>query len=378
MIDERWQSVKRILAVRLDNVGDVLVTTPALRGIKESLPGVHLTLLARPNGAQVARCNPDIDEVILYQAPWMDPWERLSQDSDWELRFIADLKARQFDGAIIFTSVPRQSSLPAAYLCYLAGIPLRAAASIDGSGSLLTTRHKHPDRLMHEVERNLDLIAGLGFSASSSQLVLQIPEQAYPTLADVLPFDIRRRVQNKPRSSSAASVADPLYPLVVLHPGCSMPIRTYPWEGFAAVADLLIDQLGATVVLTGAADEQDLVERIQQRMRHRVPAMTGILSFEQLSALIDTADLIVTNNTGPMHIAAAVKTPVVALFALTHPPDQWKPWDVPHRLLFTDVPCRYCYITRYCPTNQECLRTVTPDMIVDAATELLSRYRSGI
>ncbi|HEY8597240.1 MAG TPA: hypothetical protein VIL85_02350, partial [Thermomicrobiales bacterium] len=136
MIDPRWREARRILAVRLDNLGDVLVTTPAIHAIKASLPDATITLLASPVGTQAARLNPDIADVITYEAPWMDPWSRLPQDPAREAAIIAAVRAGAFDGAIIFTSF-RQSPLPAAYLCYLAGIPLRLAASIDGPGSLL-------------------------------------------------------------------------------------------------------------------------------------------------------------------------------------------------------------------------------------------------
>src|SRR5579863_1603922 len=115
MIDEQWRSARKILAVRLDNLGDVLVTTPALHAIKASLPGATLTLLASPVGAQVGRLCPDVDDVIVYDAPWMDPWGRLPQDPAREQRMIAEIAARHFDAAIIFTSY-HQSSLPAAYL----------------------------------------------------------------------------------------------------------------------------------------------------------------------------------------------------------------------------------------------------------------------
>src|SRR5579864_2662987 len=101
MIDEQWRSVQRILAIRLDNLGDVLVTTPALHAIKSSLPAAQLTLLASPVGAQVARLNPDIDDVIVYEAPWMDPWHKLPQNSRREQQMIAAIRERQFDGAII-------------------------------------------------------------------------------------------------------------------------------------------------------------------------------------------------------------------------------------------------------------------------------------
>jgi lipopolysaccharide heptosyltransferase II len=362
MLDERWRDARNILLIRLDNLGDVLLTTPAFHAVKETLPEARLTLLASPVGAQVAELDPDIDEVIVYQSPQMDPWRTLPQDSEREQHMIALLKARHFDGALIFTSF-RQSSLPAAYLCYLADIPLRAAASIDGSGSLLTTRHKHPEHMMHEVERGLDLVAALNMHTSERAMVLKVPDS------------VRERIVQ--RLEQTATVAETVHsgPLVVVHPGCSMPARTYPWEMYAEVVSLLISRLGARVCLTGVASERELVERIIARVpadrRSAIQNMAGELMFPELCALIQHADLTVTNNTGPMHISSAVKTPVVALFALTNPPEQWGPWQVPHRLLFHDVSCRICY-SRVCPYQHECLRLVTPKMVVSAANELLA------
>lgn len=364
MIDERWQSARRILAIRLDNLGDVLVTTPAIHAIKTSLPGVELSLLASPVGAQVARLNPDIDEVIVYEAPWMDPWQNLPQNSKREQQMIEKIKERQFDGAIIFTSY-HQSSLPAAYLCYLADIPLRLAASIDGPGSLLTTRHKHPEPMMHEVERGLDLVNAIGLSTNALDLVLKVPIRARGKVYEFL------SVQN----------IDPFRPLCVIHPGCSMPARTYPHEMYSQVIDLVIERLNATVVVTGTQDEQALVEQVldnvQEHNRKTILTCAGTLAFPDFCALIEAADLMITNNTGPMHIAAAVKTPVVALFALTNPPEQWGPWRVPHRQLYHEVSCRICY-HRICPFHHECLRMVAPDLVVDAARELLLESIPGV
>ena len=357
MIDEQWRSVQRILAVRLDNLGDVLLTTPAIHAIKDSLPGARLTLLASPVGAQIARLNPDIDDVIDYEAPWMDPWHKLPQDSQREQRMIATIREQHFDGAIIFTSY-HQSPLPAAYLCYLANIPLRVAASVDGPGSLLTTRHKHPQHIMHEVERGLDLVGAIGLTTNRLDLALKVPDVARETAFDFL----------------SAHGVDSQRPLVVVHPGCSMPARTYPWDMYAQVIDLLVERLGAAVVVTGSGDERALVEqvldRVQENNRGAALACAGMLPFPSFCALIEAAELTITNNTGPMHISAAVKTPVVALFALTNPPEQWGPWRVPHRQLYHDVACRICY-SRICPYGHECLRLVTPGMVVNAAAELL-------
>ncbi len=361
MIDERWQTVKKVLLVRLDNLGDVLLTTPAFHAVKAALPDASLTLLASSIGAQVAALNPDIDDVIVYPAPWMDPWRKMPQDSEREQRMIAELKARRFDGAIIFTSF-RQSPLPSAYLCYLADIPLRVAASIDGPGSLLTTRHKHPDVIIHEVEHNLDLVRVLGIDTDERDLVLSVPESARREVTQLL-------------DSYAIS-----RPLVVVHPGCTMPARTYPWEMYVEVIDLLIEQMGAFVVVTGMSDERPLVEQILERVkaenRSATLAMAGTLPFPQFCALLEAADLTVTNNTGPMHVSAAVKSPVIALFALTNPPEQWGPWHVPHRQMYHDVPCRICY-SRICPIQHECLRMVSPQMVGEASMALLAETRAG-
>jgi lipopolysaccharide heptosyltransferase II len=359
MIDERWQAVRRVLLVRLDNLGDVLVTTPAMHAVRQSLPDAELTLLASPVGAQVGRLNPDLDNVIVYDAPWMDPWSQLPQQPEREQALIAQIAERRFDGAIIFTSY-HQSALPAAYLCYLAAIPLRAAASIDGPGSLLTTRHKHPERMMHEVERGLDLVGALGMTTDETDLVLAVPDAARDELSSML----------------ATRAVDPQKPLVVIHPGCSMPARTYPWEMYADVADELIEQLDVSVVLTGAEAERELVERVQARMTRHAVAVAGDLSFPAFCGLIETADLTITNNTGPMHISATLKTPVIALFALTNPPEQWGPWHVRYRQLYHDVPCRICY-QRSCPYGHECLRLISPSMVVDAAAEMLTEGQLG-
>jgi ADP-heptose:LPS heptosyltransferase len=132
------------------------------------------------------------------------------------------------------------------------------------------------------------------------------------------------------------------------------------------------------VTVTGGPDEQELVDKVLARVpeeQHQATVgLAGVLPFPELCALIQSADLTITNNTGPMHVSAAVKTPVVALFALTNPPEQWGPWHVPHRQLYHDVPCRICY-SRVCPYQHECLRLISPAMVVTAAAELLAEVQ---
>jgi len=360
VIDRCWQSARRILAIRLDNLGDVLLVTPAIRAIKSALPHASVSLLASPTGAQVGRLNPDIADVLVMEAPWVDPWQEIPHCVDREERIIELLRERSFDAAIIFTS-ERQSPLPAAYLCYLAGIPLRLAASIDASGSLLTTRHRHSEEVVHEVERGLDLVGSIGIPPADRNLVLEIPNAARAQASELRSKWTDRSNGHRPR------------PLVVVHPGSSMAARRYPFEQYAAVVEALVKDLDADVAITGLANERGLIASIlglvSPTVRARVHDVADTLGFPEVCALIDTADLVVTNNTGPMHIASAVGTPVISLFALTNRPEQWGPWQVPHRILNRDVSCRYCH-SRICPSDQECLRPVSAADVIEAAREL--------
>ncbi len=157
-------------------------------------------------------------------------------------------------------------------------------------------------------------------------------------------------------------------PWVVIHPGATAASRRYPPEGFAVVADRLVS-LGYPVIFTGSEWEAEPVDRIRSLLNESAHSLACCLTLGKLAALIAMAPVLISSNTGPVHIAAAVGTPVVDLYALTNP--QHTPWQVPHRLLFHDVPCKYCYKS-ICPEgHHHCLRQVLPDTIVAATCELL-------
>ena len=333
-----WRDVKDLLCVRLDSLGDVLMTTPAMRALRDTL-GCRVTLLTSPAGAALAGLLPEADEVLVWRAPWMK-----GAPSGDDLAFVE--KLRGFDAAAIF-SVYSQSALPAAYLCSLAGIPRRLAHCRENPYHLLTDWVPDPEpatTVRHEVQRQLDLVAAIGCRTPDERLSFRLPDSA------------RERV----------AAMDLPAPLVVVHPGASAASRRYPPESYARALELL----GCEVVLTGDAAERDLVEGVRALMRVPSRSLAGRLDLAELGALIEAADLLICNNTGPAHIAAAVGTPVVDLYALTNP--QHTPWRVESRVLFHDVPCRNCYKS-VCPTGgHECLRGVTPERVAAAARELLA------
>jgi ADP-heptose:LPS heptosyltransferase len=200
-----WEAARRVLAVRLDAMGDVVMTGPAIRALAASGPGRTVTVLTSPGGAEAARLLPGVGEVICYEAPWMKASQ--PRPGSAALGMAARLREGCFDAAVIFTV--SQSPLPAALLCHLADIPLRLAHCRENPYQLLTDwiPEREPGALRrHEVRRQLDLVASLGGAVDDERLRLRIPETASRRVAALL-----------------AHVGPG--PVVAVHPGASAPSR---------------------------------------------------------------------------------------------------------------------------------------------------------
>src|SRR5690349_8405556 len=172
-----WLEARNIVAIRLDNIGDVLMLGPALRAVKESSPGARLTLLGTPSGTTAAPLLPWIDGVMVWRQVWQDVGGHIPFDPAREQAQVAELAARGFDAALVFTSFSQTPHVPG-YVCYLAGIPLRAGESKEFGGAALSTELRGaPDRI-HQVERNLRLVEQLGFVAHDRRLLVSIADEA--------------------------------------------------------------------------------------------------------------------------------------------------------------------------------------------------------
>jgi ADP-heptose:LPS heptosyltransferase len=158
-----------------------------------------------------------------------------------------------------------------------------------------------------------------------------------------------------------------------MHPGATAPSRRYPAEQFGEVVRILANETRTTVLVTGDESEGPLTEQVCASSGGRAHSLAGRLTLGELAALVEAAPVLVTNNTGPAHLAAAVGTPVVDLYALTNP--QHTPWRVPSRVLSFDVPCRNCFKS-VCPAgHNDCLRKITPAEVAAAVRELLATTR---
>jgi lipopolysaccharide heptosyltransferase II len=352
-----WRQARRILCVQLDGLGDVLMCTPAMRVLRDALPGRSLTLLASRSGAAAAPFLPEVQDTIVHAAPWMKA--DMPATSAGLLELAAKLAARRFDAAVVFTSYT-QSALPAALLCWLAGIPLRLAWCREHPCHLLTDWIPDPEpdiMVRHEVQRQLDLVRHAGARTAMAE---QAPR---------LSFALRAADLASVRARLAHLGVDAAQPWLLLHPGAGAASHRYPAGHWARVLGLLARRTGLPVAITGGAAEIALVEEIRAAGGTAAHSLAGQLTLGELGAALRLAAVALTGTSAPAHIAAAVGTPVVDLYALTNP--QHTPWKVSSRVLFQDVPCRFCFKSA-CPAGHHaCLAGVAPERVVEAVLELL-------
>jgi lipopolysaccharide heptosyltransferase II len=300
-------------------MGDLIMTGPALRALKTSF-GSKITVLTSSMAAGIARFMPEIDEVITCDLPWVKT-ESAVDTSVFE-QTVTLLKEKQFDAAVIFT-VYSQNPLPTVMLAYLAGIPKRLAYCRENPYQLLTNwvPDKEPYSVIkHQVSRDLDLVASVGAITTDECLSLIISE------------DVRETVVSKLQKKGI----NILQPWLILHPGVSEVKRQYPKENWVAVGQRIMKELGYQILITGSAGEKRLTMDLQRAIGEGSHATGGLFNMEEFIALIQMADTVISVNTGTVHVAAAVRTPCVVLYAQTNP--QHTPWNAPHVVLPFSIP----------------------------------------
>jgi ADP-heptose:LPS heptosyltransferase len=341
-----------VLVARSDHCGDVLLAGPAVRSAAASGRPVHL--LCGPGGRAAADMLPGVASVIEQRVPWIepDPMPVRERDAAALVRRIRDLGVSH--AAVLVSS--HQSPLPLALLLRWAGVTQIAAVSHDHAGSLLDVRVPgDPD--VHEVLRGLLVTEALGFpSVADDRLVVDLGD---------CPLDDVTRAQVH-RSQS----------FVVVHPGASAVARTLSpaqWRDVVAA----VAATDRRVIVTGGGEEVRLTAFVSGD-HPRVSDLGGRLTLQQLGSLLAQSETLITGNTGPMHLAAAVGTPVVAAFPATVPVGRWRPWRVPHVILGDQsVPCAGCR-SRTCPLEEQaCVSLIDGTAVVGALDELGSLCAVG-
>lgn len=348
-------TLRRVLLVRLDNIGDIIMLTPSLRALRAAMPRAELTLMASPSGALAAPLLPCIDDVLIHRALWQDAHKALSFAPERESAFIGQLREKRFDAAIIFTSFS-QTPYAAAYAAYLAGIPIRAAQAHDFGGGVLSHPVSCLDRPGHQVDRNLHLIAALGLECERRDMELVVPEPA------------RDRATARLRTNGIGS------PYIVLAPGASCGARRYPAERYAKAVPLLVETLGMPVVALGTERDREQARELKSLHHPRFVPLFGETDLAESAAIIAGAALVICNNSAPMHIADAFRRPLVVAYSGSDLESQWRPRRSPSRILRRSTACTPCYRFE-CRYRLECL-DFAPDEIVENARSLLADKRT--
>jgi len=335
------------LLVRATNwLGDAVMTTPALAAVREGFPDARIVLLARPLVAELFRHHPDVDEVMVYERPGRH------EGALGRLRLAGELRRRGFDGALLL-----QNAFDAALIAFLGRIPERAGYPTDGRRILLTLPVPLTPGILerHEVEYYLCLVEGLGIPRPvPAALKLGVTKQESEAMA------VRLASLGIGRGA----------PIVTINPGATYGSakRWYP-DRFAAVADVLSAEWGAAVVVVGSTAEAPLAGEIEAAMRNPPVNLAGKTTVREMMALLSLSSFLVTNDSGPMHIGAALGVPLVAIFG----PTDWRrtsPWSDVAKVVRVEIDCSPCR-RRVCDRGHECMLGVTPGMVVDAARQLL-------
>ncbi|KMO66859.1 glycosyltransferase family 9 protein [Mycolicibacterium chubuense] len=334
------------LVARLDSAGDVLITGPAIRAVAQRHDRV--VMLAGPRGRAAAELLPGVDEIIEWQAPWVDfdSPELTAAHADDLIKRLRDTAP---DRAYIFTSF-HQSPLPLALLCRMSDIGWVGAISVDYPGSLLDLRHQVPDGVPEPL-RALSLAQAAG---------CRLPDGDTGALRVTGVGSIAAQTRQRIGSDD----------FVVFHPGAAVPARRPGAERARAMVAALT-AAGHRVVVTGGPDERDLTAEVAAG---RAVDLGGLTTFTELAAVLAAARVVVAPNTGTAHLAAAVGTPIVSLFAPVVPASQWAPYGVPVTVLGDQqAPCRATR-ARTCPLDRHtCLDDITDSALLEAVHDTAHR-----
>jgi len=324
-------------------VGDTILSYPTVQQLKTLFPKSHLTILIPSYLADLWKTSPHVDEIIPFQ-------KKRGFGSIWEdLNLSQSLKERNFDLAVL---LPR--SFRSAFHIYLAGIPIRIGYRDEGRSLFLTHRIRRTEEILHthRIHYYQRLLEPLGKTENppSPQLYLREEDRRW---ANQVLMDLGI-LEGKP--------------LIGMNPGATYGLAKcwYP-DRFGELGKRLVEKWEAKILLFGKEEEQPLVHEIQRHLGAKGMDLTGKTRLLQLAALLERCDLLVTNDTGTMHVATAVGTPVVALFGST-PPHITGPWGDGHVVVKKDVDCSPCW-KRVCPTDHRCMELIT----VDDVEEVINR-----
>ena len=344
---------KRILVIRVDRLGDVILSTPVVQALRQQYPHAFIAMMVRPACEDVVKGNPYLNEVILYE-------KEGRHRSIWgTIRFSRTLRRHAFDTAVVLHPSNRSHWIP-----WLAGIPIRIGYDRK-TGWLLTHRlpHHKQEGSKHESIYTLELLQPLGITSPPS------PRPVVP---------IQPRANQRVEMLLAERGVRPEERLVAMHPSASCISKRWMPERFAQVADRLIVEQGVRICLVAGEADAMYAHQVAQAMRQEVVDFADELSVAELAALLRRCRLLISNDSGPVHVAAAVGTPVVDIFGRNQrglSPMRWGPVGEGHVILHKEVGCVTC-LAHNCDIEFLCLTSLGVEEVYLAAVSVLQRPAS--
>ncbi len=339
--------VRRILITRTDRLGDVVLSTPVIRFMREQYPSAYIAFMVKPYCEDVVRHNPHLDEVIVYKKC------RRHKNFWGTFRFAIGLRMRRFDMAVALHPTNRVH-----IMLFLAGIPIRIGYDRKWC-RLLTKRIPHEKHKghKHEVEYNFDLLAKAGFDVNS---------------ADRRPYMITK-TKEKRIVDLVLKYQGVVNKMIAVHAGASCLSKRWPPERFAQVCDMLASKFGYDIILVGGSETMRHSHKVLSHIKRKAVDLTGVLRVGELAELLKRCSVLISNDSGPVHVSAAVGTPVVCVFGRSDPglsPLRWRPYGEEHVVIHKNVGCPEC-LAHNCIKNFECLWAVSAEEVTSAVEKIL-------
>jgi heptosyltransferase II len=345
----KQENFSRVVVRGTNWVGDAVMTVPALRQLRRLLPGAHITLATRPWAKELFADADFLDDMLIYDR--RGPWSAVKQTAEW--------RKRNFDLAVLFPNAFEAALIPA-----LAQVPVRVGYATDGRGRLLTNPLPLPEwrNSKHEVFYYLNIVAELERALFGSEHV----SSAIPDAS----LQISPRRQSEALDLLRAHGLRDDRAIIAICPGSiNSRAKRWPPERYAELADRLIAESNAEVLLIGAREELDVSQQVSQQMANKPVILTGKTSLAQVTAVLNGVDLLITNDTGPAHIAAALGRPTLVIFGPTNPLTT-RPFSTVAELVREPPDCAPCML-RDCPIDHRCMTAISPEMVLERARRLV-------
>lgn len=338
---------KRILLIRTDRIGDVALSTPAIKALRDNYPRSYIAFMVRPYARDIVEGNPYLDEVIIYDK------HGIHKGFFSTLLFGLRMRKKRFDTAIILHPTNRTH-----IITFVAGISNRIG--LNRKLPFLLTKALNDEKFLgqkHELEYTLDILRNIGVRVSDKSLYVPVRKTDEASIESKLSQRGIKRTDL----------------LIAVHPGASCPSKRWPLERFASLIERLIEKYDVRVILVSGPDEMTQVAILKQRLKDDIIDLSGKTSVGELAALLKRCKLFVSNDSGPVHIATAVGTPNAVIFGRGQPglsPRRWGPTGKKDIALHKDVGCGVC-LAHNCKKGFKCLSAITVDEVFGAVEKLL-------